>query len=47
VPTTSSDGMASTFFGISESVDGIVWIQWAACSGILACTTDPIASGAG
>jgi hypothetical protein len=45
--TTHSEGMASTFSGPLESVDGIVWIQWTACSGILESKTDRIRSGAG
>jgi hypothetical protein len=47
MPTTCSDNMASTFSGTPESVDGIVRIQWTACSGISESTTDPIGSGAG
>jgi hypothetical protein len=47
MPTTRSEGMASTFSGPSETVDGIVWIQWTACSGILDRETDQMRSGAG
>jgi hypothetical protein len=35
MPTMYSEGMTSVFCGPPESVDGIVWIQWTACSGIL------------
>jgi len=35
------------FSGPPESVDGIVWIQWTACSGILDRETDQMRSGAG
>jgi len=30
--TTGSDGMPTSFQSISELLDGILWIQWTACS---------------
>jgi len=35
MPTTCSGGMASIFSGTPESVVGLDWNQWTACSGIL------------
>jgi hypothetical protein len=32
MPTTCSDGMPTTFPAVSESLDGMLWIQWMACS---------------
>jgi hypothetical protein len=34
MPTTYSDSMATTFSVTPESVDGMVWFQWAVFSGI-------------